>query len=232
MRKLIYVTLIILILASCSSTDDERCDDFSDVARYQSNTLNGIPYGAMSLNVQGTMTGNYSPELVLVLSRYHLWKSMYIEACGNDLNSDDEVKYYHGNARYYANQLIAIYRTARNVILEFDGVSSFAVTLRPVDPDSVQPDTVLISITDLLPGDIGVEITLDSAAVNRLFIAEHQGALYSSLEAGSALKMKILNIRPVNEITAVEVNASSILFDDTGNMESVSIGGSINAWRE
>lgn len=230
MRLLLIVILSILL--SCSNDDGRNCDDFEDVTFYQQRTDNGVPYGYMNITVQGSPLRSYDASLPLMLARFNQWKSMYREACGNDLYTDDEVKYYYENARYYANQLIAQYRTAKNVILEFDGVSDFTVTLKPVDPDSAAPDFIFLQISDLVPGDIGVEITLDSTKTNRKLIIDFESDIYNSLESGSTVKIKISSIRPSGELTYTEIISPSVIFNDSGNMESVSISGSINAWRE
>ncbi len=229
--RLLFI-LILSILLSCSNDNDRNCDGFSDVLYYQQRTDNGVPYGYMSLTVQGSPIKSYDASLPLILARYNLWKSMYLESCGNDTYTDDEVKYYYANARYYANQLIAQYITAKNVILEFDGVSAFAITLSPVNPYSAEPEFVLLQITDLTPGDIGVEVTLNNASVNRNLTVDYDTALFSSLEAGSSVKIKINSIRPPGELTYTEIIPPSIIFNDSGNMESVSISGSVNARRE
>ncbi len=228
----LLLILILSIILSCSNDNDRNCDDFSDVLYYQQRTDNGVPYGYMSLTVQGSPIKSYDASLPLILARYNLWKSMYLESCGNDLYTDDEVKYYYANARYYANQLIAQYRTAKNVILEFDGVSMFTVRLSPVNPDSAIPDFVLLKITDLVPGDIGVEITLDSTKTNRKLIIDFKSDIYNSLESGSSVIIKINSIRPSEELTYTEFISPSIIFNDSGNMESVNISGNLNAWRE
>jgi hypothetical protein len=236
MKKLyFYIHLIIalLMITSCSNDDDITCDSFNDVKKLQQNTINGMPTGSMVLNVQGTGVRNYQTDLPFILSQFNYMKNLYFYECDTNSGFDEDLTdYYHEAARYYAGILMIQYIAAKSLILEFDGVSNFRLLLRPVDPSSTEPDVLLLSITDLIAGDIGVEITLDVTTVNRRFDVDYESYIFTSAEAGSSLKVKIHSIRPVGQITQVELIAGSILFNDTGNLESVSIGGVLNAYRK
>jgi len=230
---LILIVSLLLSVSTCSNEDDITCDNFSDVQSLQQNTINGVPAGTMVLNVSGTELRNYSANLPYRLSQFNYAKSLYLYECDKNKGYDkDLMDYNYETARYYAWLLMNYYQVSKNLILEFNGVSNFRIFLRAVDPSSTEPDAVILSITDLTAGDIGVEITLDAATANRRFSIGYESCNFTSFEAGSSLKLKIHSIRPVGEITQVELIAGSILFNDTGNLESVSIGGVLNAYRK
>jgi hypothetical protein len=89
-----------------------------------------------------------------------------------------------------------------------------------------------LTITDLTAFDIGTDITLNDTTANRIFRIDHSSDLFSSIESGSSLKMKIHSIRPVGQSTEVEIQGPGILFNDAGNMESVIIEGTVSAYRK
>ncbi|HQP50212.1 MAG TPA: hypothetical protein PKX12_15915 [Spirochaetota bacterium] len=240
MRKLLFSLLVLCISAcSCSMDDEEQdCEQYSDINRYIKATKEGIPWGFLYLITDGKPVRNYSAELPAVYVEFIYWRDQYWRICnGNYQNSQynnyySDREYYRFHTDNYARMLKGLYMNAFNLLLHFDGISTLTVTMEPVDPDSTAPPFTLLNITDLTAADIGTDITLDSTSVNRLFRIEYNGELYGSLETGSSLKMNIKSIRPAGEITQIEIKSGSILFNETGNLESVHVEGNINAWRK
>ncbi len=236
MGKYIMAAIILPLLiqtSSCKLIEEAGCDSFDNVKYYQQNTINGMPAGTMVLNVQGSAVRSYPSDLSYILSEYNYYRELYMYECDINAGIDtDMTDYYHDLTAWYADQLISYYKLSERLLLQFDGVSVFRILLRPVDPSSSEPDALLLSITDLTVVDIGTEITLNLATPGRRFDIEYNGSFYTSMEAGSSLKLKIGNIRPTGEITQVEIISGSILYNDAGNMESVSISGFMNAYKD
>ncbi len=233
MKYFRFFNITILLLFACSDSNTAVCDSFNNVEYFKQWTADGIPYGTMVLNVQGCNLRNYSDELPYILYQYDYWKNLYLYEC--DINGgydEDLTEYYHELTSYYGGQLILKYKISKNLILEFNGVNDFKIILSSIDPLSSEPDKVLLEITDLTAGDIGMEITLNASSINRKFYLDYGGDIFSSLETGSSLKIIINNIRPAGQITQVEILPGSILFNDAGNLESVSIQGYLNAKRK
>ena len=237
----VALVFLTVLTTSCGEIIEEECDDFISVQRMMENTANGIPRGYYQLVVEGDILRNYPSNLLPTLNNYLYWRDLYWYYCrDDDAYYRDDYYYYgtygydrlfHDNALYYANLLLGYYRQAFHLYLDFDGVSSFAITTEPVDPGSSVIPFTMLSITDLGVGDINVNITHNSITTSRSFRLEYGEDLFASLETGSSLKLYIHNIHPVGENTLVDVISLSTLFNDTGNMESVSIEGSMNPER-
>ncbi len=236
--KVKYIITAIILPAviqtsSCKLIEEAGCDSFENVKYYQQNTINGMPAGTMVLNIQGSAVRNYPSGLSYILSEYNYYRELYMYECDINAGIDtDLTDYYHEITEWYGEQLISCYKISEQLLLQFNGVSDFRILLRPVDPSSSEPDSLILSISDLTVAYIGTEITLNQSTPGRRFDIEYNGSFYTSMEAGSSLKLKIGNIRPAGEITQVEIISGSILYNDAGNMESVSISGFMNAYRD
>ncbi len=242
MKSLPITTCLLcaLLLSGCGIDDDEGCESFDEVTALQKNTDNGIPRGYYRFIINGSLVESYPSNLPAVLSGFSYWRSLYRYYCENHRGA----RYYDGyryrsdlddaleNAYHYGLQLQLLYRNSWNVILSFDGVSNFTITRSRVDPDSTVMPFSFLTITDLTAFDIGTDITLNDTTANRIFRIDHSSDLFSSIESGSSLKMKIHSIRPVGQSTEVEIQGPGILFNDAGNMESVIIEGTVSAYRE
>ncbi|MFC1671208.1 hypothetical protein ACFL20_12525 [Spirochaetota bacterium] len=230
--KSIFIIIILCALtsfASCGLFEDDACEDFEELRILQERTINGLPMGSMTLYIMGDVIKGYPSDLITLLNDFNYWYDLYNYECEEYGISD---KWYLEEAEYYSNILEGYYREAKNVILEFDGSSNFLIKLVPVDINSTVPEFNLLSITDLAPGDINTEITLDSSSANRNLRIEYKSDVFSSLEAGSSAKITIHNIRPVGQMVLVDINATTTLFKEGGSMESISFDGSIYAYRE
>ncbi len=236
--------LATLILAFCSVSCvefEEECDEFTEVHRLMEGTENGIPQGNFAFTIQGRSLRNYNPKLIPTLNNFLYWRDLYWYYCKKDKRYyRSDYYYYHPtgfygryyeNALYYSLLLSGYYREAHHLFLDFDGISNFTVSMAPVDPDSTALTFTLLIISDLDVTDIGNEKVLDSTTADRSFRVEFQNDIFGSLMAGSSLKLTIHNIRPIGQSTLVDLGQSSILFNEAGNSESVSIKGSMNPMR-
>lgn len=183
-----------------------------------------------------------SPQLSWLASSHGLFHFfiLYTRACeDNEYSYDGSYDrpdgyyddYYLEQAQKYATTLEGLYRTAKTTILEFHGGTVLAVNLEPVAPDSAELVFVILSITSFSAADINTDTTLDSTTSNRELRVEFNSDVYSSLQPGSSATIEIHNIRPAGESVLIEVREPSALFNEGGTFESISVDGSLRAYR-
>lgn len=234
----------LLVYLGCSGSIDSSGDAESDLQFPPPATDDGYLYGDFSLTVNGDpvqsspAAKNYTYyvlegtfNLPAVVDRYYKCCSLYEEHAGNS-----------GYGHYYldcANYIMEIlnrdfYPYSSNTILSYtsgSGMNTIKVESVGVLDNSVI-DRIELVVNNLQVTDFNTELTLNSSTPDRFLIFTYKnGTKFSSLMAGSSVKVVIGNLSMENDTTTITIN-SSTLFISTGGLESISLQGTLNAYRQ